>query len=159
MNLAFRKITEEEFTVFRNDSLDNYMNELALSEGKKPEDFKFQTEMQFQHLLPQGHNSKNHHIYMVVDKNSDEVIGRLWFALKKGAQNDRYLFLYDIYLDKLVRGLGIGRRLMMFLEEQARLLEAKEIRLQVFGHNRRAKRFYDELGFACTSLTMKKNLP
>ncbi|KAL9068775.1 MAG: hypothetical protein Q9161_005979 [Pseudevernia consocians] len=57
------------------------------------------------------------------------------------------IYCYEIHLDEGVRGKGVGKRLMGYLEEVGRKAEVEKAMLTVFKKNRAAVRFYEGLGY------------
>src|SRR4029453_9727851 len=67
-------------------------------------------------------------------------------------------FLYDIEIESAFRGRGLGRQLMLLIEEEARRRGFTEIRLNVFGGNELARSLYRSLGYAEFAIAMRKRL-
>ncbi|MCA9788171.1 MAG: GNAT family N-acetyltransferase [Cyanobacteria bacterium HKST-UBA05] len=59
----------------------------------------------------------------------------------------KYVVLHKLYLDPDIKGRGLGRALMAFVETQARHTDRLEVRLNVNRHNEGAIGFYKHLGF------------
>ena len=57
------------------------------------------------------------------------------------------VYCYEIHLSEHVRGRGVGKRLMGFLEEVGRKAEVKKVVLTVFKRNKAAVEFYERLGY------------
>ena len=61
--------------------------------------------------------------------------------------DDSYYQLYTIYIDPDTQRQGIGRKLMIYAEEQARANGKRAMVLKVFAKNESARRFYESCGY------------
>ncbi len=110
---------------------------------------------EFDTLLPQGFNSKDHFFYTLYKEK--EAIGMAWLkatrsdALKKG-------FIYKIFIEENHRGQGHGKSLMRLLEEKAREMGLNTLALHVFGSNKIAINLYNSIGYEITNINMSKAL-
>ena len=111
MNLVVRPGTQDDLLEFQRLALDAYGQYVA-AEGSEPAPMK----ADYSALVAQGHT-------WVAEENN-RVIGLL--VLEHAGD---HLFLENIAVASDVRGLGVGRRLMLFAEERARALGLTEIRL------------------------------
>ena len=92
-----------------------------------------------------------------------EVVGMVAASLREEKQNlmlqDRRCCCVDtIAVKEGYRRQGIGRGLMLALEEWAKEQEAQEIRFTVWQFNNGARIFYEELGYGERSVTMARIL-
>jgi GNAT superfamily N-acetyltransferase len=71
----------------------------------------------------------------------------------------RYAKVGSIGVTETFQGQGIGHALMKLVEEWARTHGATEVHLNVWAFNERARRLYEELGYAVRSHHMGKRLP
>jgi len=108
-------------------------------------------------LLPQGRLTPGHFFVHLQDADSGERVGTLWWhEAAKGAVREAYIYSIDI--EAPARRRGYGRAAFAELERVARAHGMQQLGLHVFGHNHGARRLYDSLGFAPTSITMRKPL-
>jgi len=148
-------MTEDEFAAFSRESLANYAREKTKAEGHSEEEGRAIAEKQWNELLPQGHQTPNHHFFGVW---TDETrVGHAWIAIRKKERGD-LAFIYDIALEPEFRGKGLGKRAMLELETAARGLGARKMGLHVFGHNTAARRLYERLNYHPTNIVMEKSL-
>ncbi len=96
-------------------------------------------------LLPQGVATPGQHLWELHGAH-DTLVGHLWLAVhdREGA---RVGYLFDIELLADARGRGLGRAAMAAAEDAARDLDARSLRLNVFGHNTVARALYERLGY------------
>lgn len=57
------------------------------------------------------------------------------------------VYLYEIHLDTVIQGKGIGSRLLEFVEEAARVTGITKTMLTVFNVNKKAKTLYQRVGY------------
>jgi GNAT superfamily N-acetyltransferase len=91
----------------------------------------------------------------------NESLGRGWVVLYDGKPvgytiltfvfsfeyKGRIAFLDELFLSPDVRGLGLGKQTLDFINEQAKLLSIKIIYLEVEGHNVVAQKLYLSKGY------------
>ena len=108
-------------------------------------------------LLPLGLQTPGHFFVRLQDADSGAEAGTLWWeeSAKAGV---RQAYVYNIEIDERARRRGYARAAFHELERVARGRGVHHLGLHVFGHNRGARRLYDELGFEPTSITMRKIL-
>ncbi len=83
-------------------------------------------------------------VYFVVAR--DDVL--LGFSMLRGLDEGYEVPALGIFVDHLNQGRGIGRRLMTWTIEEARLLDCPAVRLSVYASNHSALALYRSLGFA-----------
>lgn len=108
-------------------------------------------------LLPNGLATEGHLLLIAEDAQTGQRVGYLWFA-EKETEAGPVCWLYDIYVDESMRGMGYGRALMERLEQQARSLGLSRIELNVDGFNERARKLYGSLGYVETARQLYKDL-
>jgi ribosomal protein S18 acetylase RimI-like enzyme len=108
-------------------------------------------------LLPQGEATPGHTFVLLRIDGEAEDAGHLWWAeVEAGGQNGAYV--YGIEVEEHVRRRGVARAAFAELERIARARGLRFVSLHVFGHNHGARQLYEELGFAPTNITLRKNL-
>ena len=153
--LWLRPMTQEEYDVWREQSVRDYAVDLATSRDLDGEAAAAQSAREFDQLLPDGLASPDNHLWTaVVD---DEAVGMGWIELRQGASGTS-AWIYDISVDAGHRGEGLGRRLLDALHQAARDLGATSMGLNVFGDNPAAIRLYETSGYAVTAQQMRRQL-
>lgn len=110
---------------------------------------------QFESLLPQGLQTKDHYFYALYD--DAQYIGMIWLR----AELDRPVksgFIFNVEINEEFRGQGYGKQIMLLIEEKARELGIHRMGLHVFGYNEVAKRLYESIGYRYSSYNMLKDL-
>ena len=83
-------------------------------------------------------------------------VGELWIG--PFADDPQRWWVWNVEIDEAHRGKGLGRQAMLLAEELAKAHGATSIGLNVFGHNRVARNLYQSLGYAESSVQMRKTL-
>lgn len=81
---------------------------------------------------------------VVIDRESGRVVGILDITIEDWR---RIAWIWNLMLDRTVRGLGIGRRLVEHSVEWARYRELRAVMLETQTNNVPACKFYLHLGF------------
>lgn len=151
MKVEIRKMTELEFESFLARSIDEYAKGKEEAEDMTPQAAMELSKRSFAELLPEGLQTKESYLYsFTVDNNA---VGNVWLA-KRGDG----CFIYELYLDAALRGKGLGKQLMSLVDDEAKRLGFKIIRLHVFGFNKVARRLYESCGYETTNVNMVKYL-
>jgi ribosomal protein S18 acetylase RimI-like enzyme len=106
--------------------------------------------------LPDGLATPLQHLFAVRD-DEDRGIGSLWLRVRP-LSTEVEAFVLDIELSPEFRGRGLGRATMLAAQRSARDLGASVMRLNVFGHNARARRLYASLGFQVVRTAVARDL-
>ena len=85
-------------------------------------------------------------VYVALDEN-EKCVGFVYY-LQKGVFGS-YPYLHIIAVKEEYRGLGIGKQLMQFFEENASAYASTKLFLTVDDFNPRAKKLYETLGYVC----------
>lgn len=95
----------------------------------------------------------------VADDGTGGILGYTFCIEKEicgGALKKRkILYLDDICVNELNRGLGIGKMLLQHLKEYAKEICASGIELNVWNFNQKAISFYEHMGFTTQKSTME----
>ena len=117
-------------------------------------------EREFDRLLPFGLDTPGHHLWSAFD--GGEEVGYLWLAVRtesEGTWSERTEgYVYDVAVDRALRGRGHGHAIMLAAEDAARSAGATTLRLNVFGHNTAALNLYHRLGYSITVTELARRL-
>ena len=108
-------------------------------------------------MLPQGLDTPRMIIVCGIDAEGQPV-GRAWVGLDHPRGSPDTAFLYDIEVVPHRRGAGIGRALLVAVEQAAREAGATALELNIFGGNRAAIGLYSSAGYAVSTQQMRKGL-
>lgn len=101
-----------------------------------------------------------------VAENNDQIIGFISGIIEKPdlerkintLPNDKSGRITDLYIDDKYRGQGIGKQLMIKIEDYLREIGCDVIKVEVFGPNISAHKFYNNLGYRERNYDLIKEL-
>jgi ribosomal protein S18 acetylase RimI-like enzyme len=157
VGIRLRPLRSDEHDAFVQTARVEYAADIAANSGRAPEEARAKAEADIAALLPDGAATPGQHLEMIVDAETGEAVGRLWFA-ERGEPGERHVYLYAIEIDEGHRGRGVGREAMLAFEDEVRTLGYDLVKLNVFGGNARARRLYDSLGYTEVAVEMTKRL-
>ena len=145
-------MTKEEFDSYIDFSWANYIEQQIIA-GLSKEEAESQAKRAEMDLIPNGFQTDNNYFFNI--ENNNKIVGYLWLWFNIKTQT---LFLPEVYIKETYRGKGIGGSAMNFSEKKAIELNAKKLKLHVFGHNTNALNLYNKIGFKPTNIMMEKVL-
>jgi ribosomal protein S18 acetylase RimI-like enzyme len=155
--LRLRPMSPDEFGPWRSFAIDEYAAETERNLLISTEAAREKAEGDFLVSLPDGLNTPEHWLNVVEDSQSGERMGILWHG--PGFRRDPgTAFLFNIWLEEDARGQGLGKELMLMLEDEVRSIGKSRIELNVFGDNQRARNLYESLGYKEMSRLLFKDL-
>lgn len=153
--IFLKQMSDFDFTQFLNFSIESYAEE-KVKAGNWREDEAFEkSKQEFNELLPDGHHTKDHLLYSIIDAESNTKVGSLWVRCKV---EEKEAFIYEFAVDEDQQGKGFGTKAIQELEKILQNQGLEGLSLHVFGHNKKAIRLYERLGFETTNINMKKSL-
>lgn len=149
-------MTQSEYDGYYPTALRHLAEEMAKGRGVTSDKMMEAAKKSFETLLPAGNiNVPDQYLYNILA--DEQKIGILWFGLKKN-QPLPEVFIWDIIIKPENRGKGYGKLAMAALEEKVKGLGISRIALNVFGHNKTARKLYELLGYETVSSTMMKTI-
>ena len=106
-------------------------------------------------LFVDGVPNADQRIFHVLDDGV--VCGSLWLGRRQEADRGEW-YVYDIEIDEVARGGGVGRATMRAAEDYVRSQGGTRLALNVFGHNQIARRLYESLDYDVVAIAMRKEL-
>jgi ribosomal protein S18 acetylase RimI-like enzyme len=125
-----------------------------MASGDTPEEATANADASLERSFPAGTPVPGQLVGRV--KSGGEPIGWLWLG-QLGSDQTRW-WVWEVEVDEKLRGHGNGRKMMVLAENLARNHGATSIGLNVFAHNTVARELYASLGYAETSVQMRKTL-
>ena len=158
MDVSLRTMSVSELGPWLERSNREYQ-ESRVAAGESPEVAAAKArEFREQHF-PGGQPAAGHLVHDVVvpgEGGTPVVVGHLWIAPSTPGSADWWVF--DVEIAEEHRGRGWGRAAMLLAETAAAAHGAETLGLNVFGHNEVARGLYESLGYATTSVQMRKPL-
>ncbi len=153
--ILLKPMSDFDFHQFLDFSIDSYAEEKVKAGNWKENEAYEKSKHEFNRLLPDGHHTTDHLLYSIIDTDSDAKVGSLWVHCKV---EDKEAFIYEFAVDEDHQGKGYGTRAIQELEQILQDQGMNGLSLHVFGHNNKAIRLYERLGFETTNINMKKSL-
>jgi ribosomal protein S18 acetylase RimI-like enzyme len=152
--MKLRKPSIEEFEAWFKLSCELQAKDRAFAKDSKEEDELKELEKIVPHLLPNGMDTDNH--YFRVFDNEEENVGFIWLGVLPGL-NKNEIFLMDIIVSKDHRRKGLGKWLLLAMQEEIKKLGYKKIILNVMERNF-AKKLYESLGYITVEANEKNSI-
>jgi len=150
-------MNELEFEMYVQYSIQEYAQEQEKSGRESEDEGVHEAEQQYQQLLPQGLQTPNHTLCMIVDEERDRSVGVLWFDLH-AQENERQVNINDIVIFEEFRRRGYAKRAIQLLEKQAIELGATSVVLRTLEPNESMRILYERLKHMVASMSMSKSL-
>jgi ribosomal protein S18 acetylase RimI-like enzyme len=157
MTVRLRPLRDDETRDFLDALHDEYVEELVEDASLSREEAEEKADTDHAALFPGGNPQQDHHMY-VVERETGEPVGHLFWAKRQSPGSASRAFLYQIYIAEPFRGRGLGRQAMELLEAEVRTEGLPGIDLNVWGGNDLARSLYRKLGFEERAVFMSKEL-
>lgn len=148
-------MSDAQFAEFRPLLAEYYAQDIAANTGTDIEQARADAEKEIAMLLSRGNQTLGHFLLVVRCTQTSAPIGALWWSIEQSAVR---AFIYYIFVAEAYRGKGYGRAIMRHLDETLGDAGIEQVSLNVFASNARARRLYEESGFAVTNMMMTKRL-
>ncbi len=144
-------MTQPEIDAFLERSIPEYAQDKVRAGNWTEAESLERSRREFEELLPQGLTTKDNFLYTLHEE--DHAVGMIWIKVDMPGA-----FIYEVYIEEQFRGKGHGKSIMLLLEEKAREMGLKTLKLHVFGSNQVARRLYETVGYETTNVNMSKTL-
>jgi ribosomal protein S18 acetylase RimI-like enzyme len=155
--LQLRATTQAEFDAYIHKAIDHLANEL--SEAKdipKPAALEI-ARGSFDDLFPEGRvDAPDQYFFDLVEAGGAKA-GFIHFGIRR-EDGKPYAYIWDFEIYESFRGMGHAQAALAATEKKAAGLGLGLIKLNVFGHNVKARRLYQKCGYREMAITMGKNL-
>jgi ribosomal protein S18 acetylase RimI-like enzyme len=151
--IAFAPFDAAEFAEWYDRSAATYVEE-RVAAGDSVDEARTNADQSMQRIFPGRVPNPHQHTGRLVVAGS--AVGELWVG--PFDDDPARWWVWDIKIDEEYRGRGLGRAAMLLAERLATAEGARTIGLNVFAHNRVARGLYTSLGYAESSVQMRKDL-
>lgn len=151
-------MTAIEYKAYMKGAIPNYAEEQIRAKSWPSDGAVERARQAFDALLPEGLNTPDQSLNMLVDETSTERVGILWYGVRDEAAG-RFVALFDFEIFEPHRRRGYGAQALEALERAAAAHGIGRIALHVFGRNSAARALYRKAGYTDTHVTMAKDLP
>jgi len=149
-------MTQAEFEAWLPVAIATYASETAASGRWTREESAERSRQEHERLLPQGLATPNHQLWSITRASDHKPVGVLWIEAQQSPVPTAFIYNVEIYPE--YRRRGYAEQAMTNLEDAARRMGLRQIRLHVFGHNSAARPLYEKLGYEPTNIMMAKQL-
>jgi ribosomal protein S18 acetylase RimI-like enzyme len=156
--IDFIPLKPTEYESWRRASIASYAEENVISGRWNREEARSRSGLEFATLLPNGLSTPGNYLYSLLDGQTSEVVGMIWFASGGQDRETKQAFVYDFEIFEAYRRRGYGTQALLRLDEQVRAMGLSSISLHVFAHNRAARDIYGKAGYRETDVIMSKEL-
>ena len=154
-NVRLVELGDAPYHEYRKDLVRNYAADKVRAGAWSQAEAKGRAARDVDGLLPEGPATQDHFIYSVRDDSTDAEVGTVWFALRDSGVG-RSVWIYDIIIHEGFRRRGYASRTLELVEDMAKKLGARSVRLHGFSHNHGAQALYEKISYTATSLTVAK---
>ena len=154
MTAHLRPLTDNELEEWLAVQQGDYVAD-RIRTGEDPDEAKRIADDQYASFFPDGRPAPGQLTFRVMD--GDAPVGWIWIGPRTPEQLSAY-WVWNVVIGEEHRGKGFGRAAMLLVEEVALAAGATSLGLNVFGHNRIARRLYESLGYETMAIQMRKEL-
>ena len=147
MNVRLRKMNLQEFEAFQEYSTNDYAKDLMKDQGISLERARKQAIDEFSEMLPEGINTKDHSIMMIVEESSQKNVGIIWY-LYETAEGTKQVFLNDLLIYEEERRKGYATAALSEMAHHAAEAGCSQSVIYVWKHNPSGVNLYTKCGYA-----------
>ena len=151
MQVSLKLMSEETFREYLNLVIPSYANDNIESGRWDKEGALERSKKEYDHLLPEGLESKNNYLFNVVEHNNNNNVGYIWVKV-----DSKSAFIYDIGISEDYRRKGYAKSALNLIEGVVSKLGVTSIGLHVFNQNSGAQALYNSFGYQVVSHNMRK---
>ena len=155
MSVSLVPMPAERFPAWLEKSVAEYAADL-MALGRSRADAERAAARGMAESFPGGETQPGHFVFDIADGHG-RVVGYLWIGASVGGAEGEW-WLWDIFINEVDRGRGLGSEAMVAAEDFARGQGVVSVGLSVFGFNSTAQHLYEKLGYRVTSIKMAKEL-
>jgi ribosomal protein S18 acetylase RimI-like enzyme len=133
-----------------------YAGNLQHERGMSQADAEVEALRQMTVILPRGFDSDLTILRSAQVGNN--TVGWVWVSLPGAPGRPEMAWVHNIDVDPDYQSKGYGKAMLLAVEEELRQMSVTRLGLNVFGHNERAIRLYESLGFEVMAQQMAKEI-
>ncbi|MFZ0891951.1 MAG: GNAT family N-acetyltransferase [Thermoplasmata archaeon] len=156
--IRLEPMSPEQLEEWLPGSIQRYADGHVQNGGWDPADALENSKNEHTKLLPNGVDTPDHYLRILLDASSGSRVGEVWYMLQHDGKLTR-IWIYWIGIDEKFRRHGYAEATLHRLDEEAQRLGADRVALHVFGDNNAARSLYSKLGYETTNVVMTKKLP
>lgn len=133
-DVYFRKMSLQEFDLYYENSIADYAKDLMKGENLKQEQAMVMAREEFSNMLPDGIETKDNFLMMLIDRDSGRMVGIIWY-LYEFCQEIKQVFLSDLLIYEKERRKGYAMAALTEMEKLGKEAGCKESIIYVWKHN------------------------
>lgn len=145
MEVQLREMSMEEFKIFSENSIFDYANDLVKSSGITMDEALIQAQREFEEMLPNGLETKDNILRVIVDVCEQKAVGIIWYLLE-WTDNVKQVFVNDFVINDEERRRGYASAALTEMEQDAWRNECVESIIYVWKHNLPGFNLYTKCG-------------
>ena len=162
MEVQFREMSEEEFKIFYENSINDYVNDLIKSSVITMEEAFAEAKREFAEMLPNGLGTKDNELRIIVDAADEKAVGVIWYLFEM-SDDIKQVFLSDFIIKEEERRKGYAFAALTEMEREAQRNGCAESIIYVWKHNSPGINLYTKCGYAAfreldNGMYMKKRI-
>ncbi len=144
--IEFQKMTEAEYSQFREFSIAEYAKDLMNGEDLDHESALKNAEREFSEMLPDGPGTENQFVMMIKDAQSGKEVGWIWYSYEMD-EDEKQVFLCDFLIYENDRRKGYASAALAEMERRAKADGCETAALFVWDHNEPGVALYRKCGY------------
>ena len=121
--------------------LDTYIDGFKYHENGRSDVFKYISREDSLNTLKEMIEDETMYVYLI----DDEVVSYISFFVKE--KRSRVFYINQLVVKEGIRGKGIGKKMLLYVEDLARNLKCDRIEFNCWAFNRKAIEIYEHLGY------------
>lgn len=146
MEVQFREMSEEEFKIFYENSINDYVNDLMKSSDITMEEAFAEAKREFAEMLPNGLATKDNALRIIVDAAEEKAVGVIWYLFEM-TDDIKQVFLSDFIIKEEERRKGYASVALTEMERDAQRNGCAESIIYVWKHNSPGINLYTKGGY------------
>jgi ribosomal protein S18 acetylase RimI-like enzyme len=156
VEVEVRPMSGEEFAEWVPGLRERYAADMVDQAGATADGARKKAAADMERLFPGDKPADGQDVFVI--EADGRRAGELWVAEREDELTGRGLWIYDVHVDDAFRRKGLGRKAMLFAEEEARRRGVSRVSLNVFGGNDVARSLYRSLGYEELATLMGKDI-
>lgn len=146
MEVWLREMSEEEFKIFSEYSINDYVNDLMKSSVITMEEALAEAKRQFAEMLPNGLRTQDNALRIIADAAEEKAVGIIWYLFEM-TDGIKQVFLSDFIIKEEERRKGYASAALAEMERDARRNGCAESVIYVWKHNPPGISLYTKCGY------------
>ena len=147
MEVQLREMSEEEFKLFLENSINDYVDDLIKTSAITVEEALAEAKREFTEMLPNGLGTKDNALRTIVDAAEEKAVGVIWYLFEM-TDGIKQVFLSDFIIKEKERRKGYASEALTEMERDARRNGCAESIIYVWKHNLPGINLYTKCGYA-----------